>query len=972
MTQYNLPSRAPSRHPAPAQGQPGMNTDEQIKALKALVTQQDARAAYDAGNVLLADAPGHEYASYATAWASFKLGEREACLAYIAPALALKPENFNYLSLHAQSCLALGRYAEALPHFQKMATQRPLAPAVWRALLKIRAEFQPELPLPRNVMVLTDDIAKAYRGRHWEQCRLLLAELAEVEPLSARYWQLLADDFLSLQRESLDAWRQMLAYANERLADTAAPVSPLVDRNIPYLAFSNYFSCLVKGGDTDGVMAELPKFRTLYRRPCPVKFAVAIAALLLRDQRHAECIEVLERIEAELPNEMARGDFRLQLYSSRWACRQALLPAAGAGGANQLSDGLVDEMVAVLPPQSPQRLVLDDFLLCWKTIRASSERLLLDVRFDGAQLATLKALIKDALAGRGAFSLVRLGDGEAYGFRDVVPQLYAGAAPLDIDRSVESMWWGRALEEPRRRQLADGFLAALGSADVIGFPGALRMARDLRGGSAVQSALPSVLDLKYRVLFSGMRTLLEQRRAGAGSWWVDEFCNIALSDATYLGELMAAAAAVVVVSCFEIPPGHLFDDPKVSVLAVPPVRKMAALGTTQFGAAILPDLLDELAPALARLAGPGVLVLVGAGFAGKSLLAVAKAAGAVALDVGSGIDAAMGYQTRSLELGVQASAVVAQRFPLEAAGAPAAPLGPVFEVAMEELNQCGRAPLYIHRRARSATSTSVKLLDRNTFVSCSFVGQRAYLVRFDEERGTSEVVGSVDTTYAGEKVETDSCDADADGNVITTNFYLGNATLYRCRGGQIAHVRDLPLNLGGFVHGVKFFRPGIFAVTAASGRTGVHFFSLDSCAPLLHVPSDLKTQDIHFLSERRMVVLFACGAPKTQHGAKYHSEVHIVDFRLEDRTFKVVARMTYENAHLDCCASAGGKLYITDQYNDRVMVLDPQTLKPLGQFGGYDFPHGIDIRFDTLAVSNYGSNRVRIQRFRDPGRTGVA
>jgi hypothetical protein len=640
--------------------------DNKINNLKALVKQQNYQEAYDAGVIILSETPKHEYASYATAWAAARLGKMEECLDYIAPAIARKPDNFSYLSLRAHSYLALNRYAEALPDFQKMAAERPDAPAIWRTLIKIRAEFDPDLSLPRNLIVIADEMTTAYRRRDWKQCQLLLAELEGVEPITARYWQLLTDDFLSCLQDPLQAWSIFHQYACKRLADTIDPVSPLVDRNIAYLAFCNYFACLIKTGDTNRIITELPMFKSLYRRPCPANHVVAVAALLMRDLRHAECLDVVDGIEAELPNEAAKRNFRLKVYSSRWACRQALLTAAGNAAPNTsttnlLSEGLLNEMLAVFQPGSQQQLALDDFLLCWKKICDLSDRLLLDVRFNSTQLATLKSLIKDALAGKSPFSLIRISDGDSYGFRDIAPELYSSQATIDIDRSSETIWWGRALTPAIRRHLTLGFLDSLYTANVIGFPGALRMARDLTAWPTEQRSCPSMLELKYRVLFSGMRAILDDLRIGSDSWWTDEFCNVALSDPDYIANLMETATSVVIVGCFDIPKGHLFDNPKVTVIAVPPARKVAFIGTKKFGHSILPDMLGEVTIALAKLAGPGVLALVSAGFAGKSLLSVAKQAGAVALDFGSGMDHIMGYQTRSLELAVHSSAARSHR-----------------------------------------------------------------------------------------------------------------------------------------------------------------------------------------------------------------------------------------------------------------------------------------------------------------------
>jgi hypothetical protein len=48
-----------------------------------------------------------------------------------------------------------------------------------------------------------------------------------------------------------------------------------------------------------------------------------------------------------------------------------------------------------------------------------------------------------------------------------------------------------------------------------------------------------------------------------------------------------------------------------------------------------------------------------------------------------------------------------------------------------------------------------------------------------------------------------------------------------------------------------------------------------------------------------------------------------------------------------------------------VKVLDPDSLAEIGRIDGYDFPHGIDIRFGMLAVTNYGANTIDIRAIED-------
>lgn len=100
---------------------------------------------------------------------------------------------------------------------------------------------------------------------------------------------------------------------------------------------------------------------------------------------------------------------------------------------------------------------------------------------------------------------------------------------------------------------------------------------------------------------------------------------------------------------------------------------------------------------------------------------------------------------------------------------------------------------------------------------------------------------------------------DCNGNIITSNFYLGNCTHYRYQEEKLAFVRDLPFGLSDYVHGVRFFRPNVVAITLTRGSTGIFFLDPDTRSRLLHIPTALKTQDVCFLSNNRLVMLTANG-----------------------------------------------------------------------------------------------------------------
>lgn len=285
-----------------------------------------------------------------------------------------------------------------------------------------------------------------------------------------------------------------------------------------------------------------------------------------------------------------------------------------------------------------------------------------------------------------------------------------------------------------------------------------------------------------------------------------------------------------------------------------------------------------------------------------------------------------------------------------------------FVIPLPDLTGRGLRPVYLERRSRYATVTSVRLLDPATLVCASFLEKKLYLVRFDAGARTHRILDAIPTTHRGVPVETDLLDADPDGvQVAVSNFHHGSAGLFRREGERLAFVRDLDLGIDAKVHGVRFASRDRLAVTVGSGRTGVRFFDLPGGRPTIHVDLPRKSQDVAFRSEREMIVLAVHGAPRRQRQADYGSDVCRVRFDPVTGAAEVLALRTFEETHFDACVLHAGRLYLTDQRNDRVEQLDPDSLERLGSIGGYDFPHGIDVRFGQLAVSNYGTNTLDLR-----------
>ena len=285
----------------------------------------------------------------------------------------------------------------------------------------------------------------------------------------------------------------------------------------------------------------------------------------------------------------------------------------------------------------------------------------------------------------------------------------------------------------------------------------------------------------------------------------------------------------------------------------------------------------------------------------------------------------------------------------------------VLSIPLENLAST-RANVFVGDKTRSSTATSVVLLDPQTLVCCHFNGCKMYLIRFNLAAGTYEIVDSLETTYKGIKCETDLMGGDGNGNIIVSNFFEHSCTLYRCDGNKLTFVKDLDYSAGNFVHGAKLWGSNTGCVTTRGQTGGIHFFDIETCKRkfIISTPG-LGVQDLCILPDQKIVMIANTGHPSLQAGETYSAMAMILERGKDPQKIRTTARATFEKSHFDNVVFNKGKLFITDQYNNCVLVLDAVNLSTIGSYDNFDFPHGVDANYDVLATTNYGKNTVEIR-----------
>ena len=466
----------------------------------------------------------------------------------------------------------------------------------------------------------------AYARRDWLQFDALLGD-ARLSPLTGLVWQTLKRDYFEEFKDAASEWKMVSKELGRR------------GHFLGYLAFQNYLSALVAQGDLDAFKSDFPRLHSEFLGSFPANAISGAGALFIRNEDFAGGLKFLDELQKGLPAS-AQAQVKLKSFATKWLAHYGLRDGDACLDFS-ISTGLEREMKRIFQTGSPASLVLDSFQQCWSAIRKTQTRISNEIRYFPKEQEDLRRHILGALKEKRPLLFLRLGDGEAYAFNNA-----ATDAVPDFHAQLERMWWGKVLREDLRDRVAQQVQNTIEQADVIGLPSLPRLAQVLH---EFRPGPMSLATRKQRALFMGVEGLLGSKDLSC-NWWVDEYSNYALVDETYVMELFQAAVHVVLVGCFPIPRGHMLNHPNVRVILIPPALKVSKLDGMDDDGPCLPEILEELRAEIRSLLGPGSLLLLSGGLAGKPLLLDAKQLGAVAVDFGSGLDRMLGHQTRSSEL----------------------------------------------------------------------------------------------------------------------------------------------------------------------------------------------------------------------------------------------------------------------------------------------------------------------------------
>jgi len=263
----------------------------------------------------------------------------------------------------------------------------------------------------------------------------------------------------------------------------------------------------------------------------------------------------------------------------------------------------------------------------------------------------LKARLLQDIRSQRPFSLLRLGDGEGNVlFWDARREQYPELAAIGMERILRLMFGRHGPARAQWTTFGEPIVQAVRHATYVGLPTPTQI-QDC--AEAMRAAAQPGFDVRGRTGVVGVWDwLIHEDPAHPGGDWLADPERVIVNWHVHLSllgcakEMVAAAGNVSAVTCYPDVLGRLAAACGVaegrSYLIPPQAGNISATPKE----AHYPGIFQQLCAQLAADTRPGDLVFVGAGLLGKAYCEVVRAAGGMAVDVGSMMDVWMGHGVR--------------------------------------------------------------------------------------------------------------------------------------------------------------------------------------------------------------------------------------------------------------------------------------------------------------------------------------
>lgn len=304
-----------------------------------------------------------------------------------------------------------------------------------------------------------------------------------------------------------------------------------------------------------------------------------------------------------------------------------------------------------------------------------------------------------------------------------------------------------------------------------------------------------------------------------------------------------------------------------------------------------------------------------------------------------------------------------------------------FELDKEK---CKKDLLYYGDKQRYSSMTGIVFINEHLFVCSSFCMREMYLVEFNLDKNTYSILDTIDTLGEnGKPCTTDLIDLYIDENgkieLITSDFSSSSISIYELVNyKKLKYIKSITNKVCGHCHGISYYPQNkdiiVFTTTGTKNPyCGTYAINKNkSSNPFFGIREEgWLGKDVTFVNDKIMAVLYCDSAPNPRIKRYYSTRMVIYEVDIFGNKSRKLDEFKIDRHHVDSCIYRNGKIYITIEgveEEGRIMVFDIDTktgkLKHTRDIkNNYFFPHGIDIKFGMIAVTEYGRSDVIINKF---------
>ena len=198
-----------------------------------------------------------------------------------------------------------------------------------------------------------------------------------------------------------------------------------------------------------------------------------------------------------------------------------------------------------------------------------------------------------------------------------------------------------------------------------------------------------------------------------------------------------------------------------------------------------------------------------------------------------------------------------------------------------------------------------------------------YLVDYDLDSMSYQVIDRIDTVANGKAVCTDLLAFDGEDLLATSNCEDSSVSFYRLDGDQISFEYELQIQheFGGFCHGVQFVpNTDLVCVAIQSGGRSLQLRSRSSGGLVAHyADTHMWPKDATFVDSTSMLALFS-GSANQSYVESDASKIALFEFSADFQSQCLIKEWSISDGHFDSLVYSSGHLFLCNQGQDRVEI----------------------------------------------------